>query len=144
MKTVREVARHSLAGSTLRFGIAGGIVAVVYLGIPLLLDGALGVAIQIAIPIAYVLAVSLHFNLQRHFVFRHVARFALSKREQIMRYVAIGAIQYPLTALSTALLPAALGLSHRAAFVATSLAISLTFFIVLRTHVFHARDALDG
>jgi putative flippase GtrA len=141
MKTVRAVASHPLAGPTVRYLIAGATVAGVYLAIPLLLDGALGVAIQIAIPIAYLIAVSLHFNLQRHFVFRHVTQFALSTREQIVRYVAVGAVQYPLTALSTALLPGALGLSERAAFVCTTLAISLSFFLVLRAHIFHPSEA---
>ncbi|MEA2159069.1 MAG: hypothetical protein QOD66_1449 [Solirubrobacteraceae bacterium] len=144
MKTLRALGKHPLAGSTVRYGIAGATVAIVYLGIPVLLEGALGVAIQIVIPIAYVAAVTLHFNLQRHFVFRHVAEFALSRREQIGRYLAVGVVQYPVTALSTALLPHLLGVSERAVFIGMSLAISLTLFLVLRTHVFHAhKDAED-
>ncbi len=140
MKTVQGVLRHPHTGLALRYGIAGATVAAVYLLIPLLLDGALGVAIQVAIPIAYVLAISLHFNLQRHFVFRHVAKFALTRREQIRRYLAVGAIQYPTTALLTWGLPEALGLSQRVAFVSTTLTISLAFFLVLRKRIFHPGD----
>jgi putative flippase GtrA len=115
-------------------------VAAVYLGLPVLLDGAVGVPIQIAIPIAYIAAVCLHFNLQRHFVFRHVDQFALTTRAQITRYVVVGAVQYPVTALLTWALPRTLGFSPRAAFVCTALAITATFYIILRTHIFHAGE----
>ncbi len=102
-----------------------------------MLNGLLGVPIQIAIPLAYLLAITLHFNLQRHFVFRHVDEFALSVRQQIGRYVMIGAIQYPTTALATAFLPGLLGVSERVMFVLITLVMSLTFFLLLRGHVFH-------
>lgn len=110
----------------------------VYLAIPLFLNGVMGVPIQVAIPLAYVLAVTLHFNLQRHFVFRHVDAFALSVRQQIGRYVAIGAIQYPTTALAIAFLPELLGVSQRVMFVIVTISISIVFFLILRGHVFHA------
>lgn len=137
------MAGHPLAASTLRYGIAGATVAGVYLAIPLVLNGVAGVPIQVAIPIAYVLAVSLHFTLQRLFVFRHVDEFALAPRQQVARYLLIGSIQYPTTALATALLPGALGVSERVVFVATTLAMSLTFFLILRGHVFHPLERTD-
>ncbi len=143
MQRIRVLARHPLAGPTLRYGLAGATVAAVYLAIPLVLNGGFGIAIQIVIPIAYVLAVSLHFTLQRRFVFRHVEQFALSTRQQIGRYAAIGAVQYPTTALGTALLPGVLGVSERAVFVGMTVAISVTFFLLLRTHVFHAHPELE-
>ena len=137
MSRLRALLDHRLTGPTLRYGIAGATVATVYIGIPLLFNGAFGMAIQVAIPIAYVLAVSLHFTLQRHFVFRHVPQFALTRRQQAGRYVAVGAVQYPATAASTALLPGALGISERQAYVCTVIAISVIFFLILRAHVFH-------
>lgn len=143
MQRVRGLATHPAAGPTLRYGIAGSAVAAVYLGVPILLDGVFGVPIQIAIPIAYGLAISLHFNLQRHFVFRHVATFALSGREQAGRYVVVAAVQYPTTALCTALLPGVLGLSPRATYLCTALVISVIFYLVLRSHVFHPTDESD-
>jgi putative flippase GtrA len=143
MRSIRALAEHPLTGPTIRYAVAGATVAGVYIGIPVGLNGALGTPIQVAIPIAYVLAVLLHFLLQRRFVFRHVSTFALSGREQVARYVAMGAVQYPATALSTALLPAILGLSAPAAFVCTTLAISTTFFLILRGHVFHPADVSD-
>ena len=89
---------RELAGSTVRYAIAGATVAGTYLAIPLGLGWLFAVPIEVAIPIAYVLAVSLHFMLQRHFVFRHVETFALTTRQQIGRYIAMGAVQYPTTA----------------------------------------------
>jgi putative flippase GtrA len=138
MRTLRALLADELAGSGVRYVIAGGFVGVVYLGVPVALNGGARVPIEVAIAIAYVLAVTLHFNLQRRFVFRHVGLFALSRRAQIGRYIMMGAVQYPTTALATALLPKVLGLSSRATFVAVSLVMSATLFLVLRTHIFHS------
>lgn len=140
MQRLRPLAGHPLVGPTLRYGVAGSAVAVVYLGLPLLLNGVLDVAIQIGIPTAYALAIVLHFTLQRHFVFRHVSKFALSGREQAGRYVVVAAIQYPVTALSTALLPGVVGLSEPQTYICTALAISISFYLVLRSHVFHPKE----
>jgi putative flippase GtrA len=137
MSRVRTLLRHPLAGVGLRFAITGSIVALVYIGTPVFLNGGAGVPIEVAIPIAYVLAVSLHFNLQRRFVFRHVAEFALSRRQQIGRYLMVGAVQYPTTAIATAVLPKVLGLSQRVTYVVVTLTMSLFFFVLLRTVIFH-------
>jgi putative flippase GtrA len=128
--------RHPLAGVGLRYAMTGAVVGLVYIGTPVVLNSGAGVAIELAIPIAYVLAVSLHFNLQRHFVFRHV-EFALSRRQQVGRYLLIGAVQYPTTAIATAVLPHVLGLSQRATYVVVTLTMSLVFFLLLRAHIFH-------
>jgi putative flippase GtrA len=133
-----------LVGPAIRYGLAGATVAAVYLGTPLLLNGALGIPIELAIAFAYVLAVTLQFNLQRHFVFGHVSEFALPVRRQIGRYVVIGAIQYPITVLATTFLPGLLGVSERVVFVIITLVISLTFFLVLRGHVFHPSPEDEG
>jgi putative flippase GtrA len=140
VRIVRRISEHPLTGQTVRYGIAGAFVMVVYLCLPLLFDDALHWPIQVAIPIAYVLAVSLQFALQRKFVFRHVAEFALPVRAQIVWYVAVGAIQYPTTALGTFALPKLFGISDRAAFVGTSLAFSVVFFLFIRGRVFHGTE----
>jgi putative flippase GtrA len=138
MRSIHALLAHRTAGPMLRYAIAGAIVGAVYLSLPVLLNSGFGIAIQIAIPVAYVVAVSLHFTLQRHFVWRHVTEFALSARQQIARYLAVGAVQYPATALATLLLPRFLGLSDRATYVCTAIVISLIVFVVLRSHIFHA------
>lgn len=141
MQRIRTLASHELTGSTIRYGIAGALVAAVYLGLPLALSAG-GVALQVAIPIGYVVAMTVHFNLQRQFVFRHVAAFALSARQQVGRYLVIGAVQYPTTAICVAELPALLHVSERIVYVATTITISTICFLLLRTRVFHAQDAL--
>jgi putative flippase GtrA len=137
VRRLRLLAQPLFHWSTIRFGVAGAIAAVVYLGLPVALNGAAGVPVQLAIPLAYVTAVIVQFNLQRHFVFRHVAAFALTQRAQVGRYLMIGAVQYPVTAIATALLPSVLHTSERATFVVVALAMSLVIFVVLRTHIFH-------
>jgi putative flippase GtrA len=143
MRRPRPLAARPLVWSTIRYGISGAIVALVYLGLPVALNAGAGVPIQVAIPLAYVTAVTLQFNLQRHFVFRHVPEFALTRRAQVGRYLMIGAVQYPATAIATALLPALLGLSARVTFVGVALTMSLIVFLILRAHIFHAIEDLD-
>jgi putative flippase GtrA len=103
----------------------------------LLLHDVAGIPIEVAIPIAYLLALTLQFNLQRHFVFHHIDEFALTTRQQISRYAMIAAVQYPTTALATAFLPGLLHISSDAAFLIITATISLTAFLLLRGHVFH-------
>jgi putative flippase GtrA len=141
MPRLRLLLAHPLAGPGIRYVIAGSIVAVVYLGLPVgLYDGA-GVPVEAAIPIAFALAIVLHFTLQRAFVFRHITTFALSTRAQIRRYGVIAAVQYPTTAALTALLPSLLHLPQRDCFVIITLSMSLVSFTVLRTRIFHGHRA---
>ncbi len=134
--------RTSSAGhhQALRFVLSGGTVAVVYLGLGLLLSGPLGVPIQIAIPVSYVISVLFNYSMQRWFVFAHADEFALSRQAQFLRYVQIGAAQYALTALATAVLPDVLGLDEQVVYVATALLAAAITFIVLRLVVFHGSD----
>jgi putative flippase GtrA len=135
---LRRLAPHSLAGQTIRYGIAGAVVMALYLGLPLALGQLFGLPLQGAIPIAYVSAVSLQFVLQRKFVFRHVSEFALPVRTQLIWYVAVGAVQYPTTALGAFALPKLTGISDRVAFLGTSVVFSVVFFLFIRGRVFHA------
>jgi putative flippase GtrA len=137
MRSLRALLSHDLTGPLIRYCIVGGGVALVYLGVPLLLHDVVGMPIEVAIPIAYALAITLHFNLQRHFVFHHIDEFALSTRTQIGRYAMIAAVQYPTTALATAFLPGLLHISSDVAFLIVSPTISVMTFMVLRGHVFH-------
>jgi putative flippase GtrA len=124
----------------LRFALVGATVACVYVGLTLLLSGPLGIAIEIAILVAYVLAVILHFLLQRYVVFRGTGEFALSVRAQVLRYVLIGIVQYSLTAAATNLLPGPLDLSEQVVYVLTVIVISAMTFLFLRSRVFHSHE----
>jgi putative flippase GtrA len=131
--------RTSAAGhhQVIRFVLSGGTVAMVYLGLGLLLSGPLGVPIQIAIPVSYVVSVLFNYSMQRWFVFAHSDDFALSRGAQFLRYVQIGAIQYAFTALATAVLPGWLGVDEQIVYVATALIAAAITFVVLRFVVFH-------
>jgi putative flippase GtrA len=133
MRVVLELAPHAA-----RYGLAGLVVATVYIGLTLSLSGPLGLPIQIAIPVALSVAVVVHFALQRRFVFSDRDTFALSGAEQARRYLVIVAIQYALTAGATATLPGLLGTTEQAVYVATVAIISATTFLFLRSRVFHA------
>jgi putative flippase GtrA len=137
MRRLPLLLSHPLAGPGLRYVVAGAIVALVYLGVPVLLNVVIGLPVEAAIPIAYVLAISLHFTLQRTFVFHHVEEFALSTRGQIKRYCMIAAVQYPTTAVATAILPGVLHLPQRDTYVLVTLTTSVISFTVLRTLIFH-------
>jgi putative flippase GtrA len=131
----RSSAPHHQA---MRFVLSGSTVAVVYLGLGLLLSGPIGVPIQIAIPVAYVISVLLNYTLQRVFVFADREQFALEARSQFVRYIQLGAVQYGLTALATAVLPGWLGVSEQVVFVAVALIAAAVTFVLLRFVVFHA------
>jgi putative flippase GtrA len=140
MRLVRLIAQHPITGPMIRYGISGVIVTTFYIGLPVLLNRACGVPLQAVIPIALVLAACLQFTFQRRFVFRHVDEFALSMRSQAGWYVVVGCIQYPTTALGTFVLPKLFSIPDRVAFVGTSLAFSLCFFLFIRGRVFHESE----
>lgn len=137
-----DIAKHPMTGQMIRYGISGAIVTGLYLGLPLALNSGLGWPLQAVIPVAFVLAAALQFTLQRVFVFRHIDKFALSVHGQLVWYVVVGSVQYATTALGTLLLPKLVGISGHVAFLATSGAFSLCFFLFIRGHVFHPSKPL--
>jgi putative flippase GtrA len=130
-----------LAGQGLRFLISGGVVALVYIGTTSLLAEVVGIPFQVALPIGLSIGLATHFTLQRVFVWDHAEGFALPLRHQLARYLALAAVQYGITALSTAVLPRALGIPTEIVYLATVGVISLTNFLVFRLHVFRAAVA---
>jgi hypothetical protein len=136
--------RSLLTWSTLRYAISGTIVGVFSLAMPVLLNAEFGVALEVCIPIIYVLSAMLQFSLQRLFVFRHIEKFALPMHRQGLWYVAIAAFQYPVSALSTAFLPSLLGVPARAVYVVATLAVALLTLLFLRTNVFHELELVTG
>lgn len=128
---------RSLGVQGFRFVIAGGTVAVVYIGLVLAMSGPFGVPIQIAIPIAFWLGVALNYTLQRFFVFRNSPAFALAWHAQLGRYVGLSICQYLFTAITTHALPPRLGVSEQAVYVAATVIASGTTFVLLRIGVFH-------
>jgi putative flippase GtrA len=126
----------------LRFALAGGTVAVVYLTTTTVLAEVLGVAFQAALAIGFCLAVMVHYTLQRLFVWTHHDEFALRLHHQVGRYLTIAAAQYGLTAASTSLLPSALNVSTEIVYLATAAVFVGTNFLVFRHGIFHAKPAV--
>ncbi|HEY2768528.1 MAG TPA: GtrA family protein [Solirubrobacteraceae bacterium] len=123
----------------MRFAIAGSTVSFVYLLTTTLLATVLGVAFQVALIVGFCAGVLVHFTLQRSFVWVHDDGFALAPSHQVARYLLAAGCQYGLTAASTSLLPAALGLPTEAVYVATVALVTLLNFLVFRHLIFHAK-----
>jgi putative flippase GtrA len=129
--------RWGLAGQGLRFALAGGLVAAVYISVTTVLHGAFDVRFQIALAIGFVVGVALHFTLQRLFVWRHYERFALAAHHQAARYLFVCASQYGLTALATSRLPDLLGLPVEVVYLTTMVSVAGVNFVLFRGRVFH-------
>jgi putative flippase GtrA len=127
--------------AALRYLAAGGLNTLIYIGLTLLFSGPVGLPIQVAIPISFVIALCTHFVLQRIVVFGHVEDFALRGTQQARRYVAIGLVQYVVTAACTAFIPAVTGWPEQPVYVAVALGVAAATFLLLRQQVFHPSDA---
>ncbi|MGO9761771.1 MAG: GtrA family protein [Solirubrobacteraceae bacterium] len=127
-----------LLGQGVRFALAGGLVALVYLLTTTALAVVAGVPFQIALVIGFCVAIAVHFTLQRMFVWVDHDEFALPVHRQAGRYLPIVGAQYGVTAASTALLPRALGLPTEVVYVVTALLLAGGNFAIFRHGVFHA------
>ncbi len=127
---LRQGARYVLAGST---------VTLVYLGTTTVLASVVGLPFQIALIIGACVGLSVHFTLQRFFVWAHHEEYALPLNHQAARYLAVAGTQYGLTAASTLILPAALGLPVEVVYFATVAVLVSGNFLIFRNRVFHAK-----
>jgi putative flippase GtrA len=130
--------RSGLVGQGVRYGLAGGTVAVVYLSTTTVLAEVVGLPFQIALAIGFSVALVVHFTLQRWFVWRHEDEFALPLHHQAGRYLTVAGTQYGLTIASTSLLPAALGVSAEIVYLLTVAVLASTNFLVFRHGIFQA------
>lgn len=130
-----------LRGQGARYALAGSVVATVYLLTTSLLAVGVGLPFQVALLSGFAVALSLHFTLQRLFVWTHQAGFALPFRQQIGRYLLTAGAQYGLTAASTSLLPPALGLAPEVVYLGTAPILATANFLVFRYGVFHPKSA---
>lgn len=130
-----------LLGQGARFAVAGATVALVYLASTTLLADVVGLPFQAALAIGYTLGLIVHFSLQRVFVWAHGEAFALALHHQLFRYLSVAALQYGVTAASTALLPGALNVATEIVYVVTVVVVTATNFLVFRHGIFHADPA---
>jgi putative flippase GtrA len=126
-------------GQGMRYVLAGGVVSLVNFSTTTFLALVMGVPFQVALLIGFGVALSLHFTLQRVFVWAQHEEFALPLHHQASRYLALGGAQYGVTAASTSLLPTALGLPTEVVYLASAVLIALINFLVFRNGIFHAK-----
>lgn len=127
-----------MTGQGVRFVIAGGIVALIYMATTTVLADVAGIAFQVAIAIGFAAAIVAHFSFQRFFVWVHDEGFALSFRSQVRRYVLVAGVQYATTAGVTAAAPQLLDVSHTVVYLVWTVLVSAVNFLVFGRGVFHA------
>jgi putative flippase GtrA len=138
VRTLRSP-NSGVMGQGVRFALAGGIVALVYLSMTIVLADVFGLPFQAALAIGFAVATIVHFTLQRVFVWIHHEEFALPMHHQAARYLAAASSQYGLTAASTSLLPSALGAPTEIVYLITVAAVISTNFLVFRHGIFHGK-----
>jgi putative flippase GtrA len=127
-------------GQGVRFALAGGVVALVYLTTTTVLADVFAVPFQRALLIGFLAAVCVHFTLQRFFVWVHNAEFALGVRKQVGRYLLVAVSQYVFTAISTSVFPGALSVPVTLVYLVTVATLTAVNFVVFRGIVFHAAE----
>lgn len=128
-----------LLGQGVRFALAGGTVASVYLITTTVLAEVVGMRFQAALAIGFSVALIVHFTLQRVFVWTHHEEFALPVHHQAGRYLILAGAQYGVTAASTSWLPGNLGVSSEVVYLVTVAGFVGANFVVFRHRVFHAK-----
>ena len=124
-----------------RFAFTGSVVAIVHVGIMTTLVGLLDAPVQLSLLIAYCVAITLHFTLNRNLVFATDAGFALHLSTQGVRYLGLALFSYVTTAISLAVLPDALGLPVLVVYLGTIACVSAINFALLQGLIFHSREA---
>ncbi len=130
-----------ILGQGTRFALAGSAVTLVYLSVTILLASAVGLPFQAALAIGFCVGLVVHFTLQRTFVWTGRGEFTLPLYHQVGRYLLLSATQYGVTAASTSLLPAPLGIATEIVYLATVAVLTATNFVIFRNGIFHARPA---
>jgi putative flippase GtrA len=130
-----------LVGQGVRFALAGGTVALVYLTTTTVLAEVVGMPFQAALAIGYSVGLMVHFTLQRVFVWTHHEEFALPLHHQAGRYLMFAAGQYGVTAASTSVLPATLGVPAEIVYLVTVAVVLSNNFVIFRYRIFHTKPA---
>jgi len=121
----------------LRFLVTGGSVAALHLGLVSAMV-LLGVHIQAALIVSYAVSLTVHFTLNRQWVFATDQGYAFHLTLQGVRYLCAAAISYAGSAAAVALLPGPLGLPDLAVFFLATGAMTCVTFVVLHLWVFRA------
>jgi putative flippase GtrA len=120
-----------------RFVFSGAVVSVVYITVTTVLSQVSRLHFQIALAIGWCAAIAVHFTLQRTFVWKRQAGFALPFGRQVRRYMLVAVSQLAVTAATTTLLPSVLGVPVEVVYLGTAVVVTGFNFIVFRHGVFH-------
>jgi len=131
-------------GQLMRYGLAGGFVTVVYITVTTVLAQVVELPFEVALVSGFLVAVAVHFTLQRRFVWRTHAGFDLAMRHQVIRYLLMMGTQYGCTAASTAVLPGVLGLPTELVYIATVAVVATSGFLIMRSAIFHGNSSAAG
>jgi putative flippase GtrA len=118
-----------------RFALTGALVAAVYFAVATALIVLADAPAQLAVVIAYVCSIALHFTVNRGFVFSSTSGYAFHLSAQGGRYLLVALSSYALTALAVAL-AGSVGLPELVVALATPVAFTALNFFVLRAWVF--------
>lgn len=129
--------RHPLAAQFVRYAFAGAVTALIGAVTVLALSGLAGLTIQLAILCSYPLILSVHFLLQRFFVFVDRETYTLAVTAQLRRYLVASAGHYGCVAAGTALLAHVAGLDDQVAYVIMIVTMPIVMFVALRLGIFH-------
>lgn len=130
-----------IVGQGVRYVLVGLFVSLIYLTTTTVLADVFAVPFQLALGIGFATGISMHFTLQRLFVWVYHTQFALGVRGQMGRYLPLAGLQYAVTAISTLLLPDTFGVPVMVVYLAVAPSLTVISFLFFRSKVFHAMDA---
>jgi putative flippase GtrA len=122
-----------------KFVLTGALVGGTHLALVTLMVLA-GVPIQAALALAYLVALAVHFTLNRQWVFAEHSGYALHFSRQGVRYLLIAGLSYAGTAISVAVLPGLLDIPQLAAFFMAAIAMAGVSFVLLNFWVFRRAE----
>ena len=118
-----------------RFVLTGGSVALIHLSLVSAMV-LLGIDIQLALILSYLVSLTIHFTLNRQWVFANDQGYAFRLSLQGLRYLCTAALSYAVTAAAIAFLPGVLGLPELAVFFLVTGAMACVTFVILQLWVF--------
>jgi putative flippase GtrA len=132
---VRAIVRRLPLGS-LKFAFTGGLVALVGLASMTLQLAVLGLPGQLALVITYIVSTTLHFSMNRRWVWHGEGGYRHHLTAQGRRYLAVVGVSYGTNAAALAWLPGWLDVPQLAVYFVTTMVLALIGYVALRHWVF--------
>jgi putative flippase GtrA len=123
-----------------KFVATGGLVAAVQFGVVIVLV-LIGLPIQVALALTMIVVLTLHFSLNRQWVFASESGYAFRLSGQGARYLVAAGISYGGLALGTAVFPAVLGVPDLVGLLLASAVMTVVNFAVLHLWIFRTTPA---